>query len=223
VIAIGGMGPQLGDWMSNMNVELGAPSGGAWPSVRVNRGFDHTLDGLWSELLRVLEVSRVFERRLPIWLTGHGLGGALAVLAALRLEGIRRIRRDRGESMSDIGGVFTFGQPRVGDEACAHQLNTVFGDRYYRSVNSRDPVSRLPPVSTPALDSTGEIQVLSYQHAGRLLYFNGLGQGMIDPEAWYTALEDPTSPERYRNVVEPLAACHSISAYIDLHQSWLDA
>ncbi len=64
-----------------------------------------------------------------IYITGHSLGGALALLAAKHLE------RD------NIAACYTYGSPRVG--------NSEFGDSIkipiYRVVNTADIVPRLPP------------------------------------------------------------------------------
>lgn len=46
----------------------------------------------------------------PLWITGHSLGGALAMLAALDLHSNHSIA---------TAGVYTFGQPRLGNQALA--------------------------------------------------------------------------------------------------------
>jgi hypothetical protein len=64
-----------------------------------------------------------------IWLTGHSLGGALAVVAAYRLA---------KENDLPLGGVMTFGQPMVVRPSLAQALYPLLHDRYVCFVNGRD-------------------------------------------------------------------------------------
>lgn len=73
---------------------------------------------------------------LPVWYTGHSLGGALALLAAAH-------RAPRS--------LVTFGAPRVGDTALAGVLGGVPTARF---VNGCDVVPTLPP------------EMLGYRHVG---------------------------------------------------------
>jgi len=77
---------------------------------KVHRGVSEAL----SEMLPVIqERIAVLKEEKPgrkLWLTGHGLGGALATLAADRLD--------------DVSGVHTFGSPQVGDAAFAKHFKT---------------------------------------------------------------------------------------------------
>src|SRR5207247_2585619 len=63
-----------------------------------------------------------------IWIAGHSLGGALAQLCAAHVDllGI------------PVEAVYTFGQPRVGDETFAKNMHDKLGKRTYRLVNDRD-------------------------------------------------------------------------------------
>lgn len=69
-----------------------------------------------------------------VWITGHSLGGALAVLAAarLKLQGI-------------APHVYTFGQPRVAFGEFADRFDAELSGRLWRFVNQSDLVPRLPP------------------------------------------------------------------------------
>ena len=67
---------------------------------------------------------------LPLFITGHSLGGALALLATKLVVG------------SDVtGACYTFGAPRVGSYEFFRRLKTPV----YRVVNSSDVVPRVPP------------------------------------------------------------------------------
>lgn len=65
----------------------------------------------------------------PLFITGHSLGGALAIVATKKLK------------YSKIAACYTFGSPRVANEAWTSGLKTPI----YRLVNSADPVTMLPP------------------------------------------------------------------------------
>ena len=84
--------------------------------------------------------------RAKLYVTGHSLGGALASLfTAFRLF------KNNGTD-ERLGGVFTFGQPRVGDTAFANYMETALSQRanqaqmrkYFRVVFRTDVVPRLP-------------------------------------------------------------------------------
>ena len=66
----------------------------------------------------------------PLLITGHGIGGALATIAAKRLN-----------HQGGVAACYTFGAPRVGDEAWSYAIKTPI----YRVVNAIDCVTMLPP------------------------------------------------------------------------------
>lgn len=73
------------------------------------------------------EVDRLNDYAL--YITGHSLGGALALIATRKLE------RD------NIAACYTFGSPRVGSSEFADPIKTPI----YRIVNTADVVPRMPP------------------------------------------------------------------------------
>jgi len=87
----------------------------------------------------------------PIYLTGHSLGGALAVLAAWHLA----------RHFIHITGIYTFGQPRVGDPFFASDCQALFGEKHYRLINDLDLVPRLPALAS------------HYRHSGHRVYITG--------------------------------------------------
>jgi subtilisin family serine protease len=78
------------------------------------------------------------DKGLPIWCSGHALGGALALLAALELD--------------DVARLVTFGQPMVLDKGAADAAARKLGDHYWRLVNHDDPIPRVTPGFTHAGD-----------------------------------------------------------------------
>ena len=93
---------------------------------RVHHGFSSVLRRTWDKVEDVLE--KAGDK--PLFLTGHSMGGALAVLTACRLAKIGR----------PPVATYTFGSPRIGDHAfCAgYELPT------YRIVNRLDLVPEMP-------------------------------------------------------------------------------
>lgn len=102
--------------------------------------------------------------------TGHSLGGALAVLfpAVLGLHGDTFL-------LDRLEGVYTFGQPRVGDAKLGEYMKQLMEKHSFeciRFVYSYDLVPRLPYD-----DST-----LLFKHFGTCIYFNSLYRGQVVDE-----------------------------------------
>ncbi|MEM6353420.1 MAG: lipase family protein [Cyanobacteria bacterium P01_D01_bin.14] len=100
----------------------------------------------------------------PLLITGHSLGGALASLAAASLD----------ENGMQVIGVYTFGQPRVGDWLFSRQLGKKLDGRIFRFINNNDVVPHLPPPFSPLSP------LRLYTHLGSAKYFNSKGLIMID-------------------------------------------
>ena len=140
----------FGDWIGNLKV-IGVDTD-AYGTV--HSGFHSAFRDVAEELVRVLPTNK------PIWLTGHSLGGALASIAAA----------EWGRDFS-INGVFTYGQPRVGDAEFASAVKDLFADQFFRFVNGDDIVTRIPPgyrhVGQPMLfDADGSIKASAAEYEG---------------------------------------------------------
>jgi len=141
------------DWLSDGRV---AHAPWAHTVGKVHKGFYEALDVVWNE-------HQVLPRRLvnrgdrTVWITGHSLGGALAELCAARAS------FDPGITSIPIQGVYTFGQPRVGNDDFAALLHERLGTRTFRFVNDRDIVPRVPFFG------------MGYRHFGNQTFFDHLG------------------------------------------------
>ena len=112
---------EVSDLKTNIDIRLTDWEQGG----KVHRGFKEALDEIWPDLLPYIR--KIQGKGCKIWITGHSLGGALATLCAGRY--------------GNVQGVYTFGSPKVGDEA----FKDNFDVKMYRFVNNYDIVSRVPP------------------------------------------------------------------------------
>jgi len=113
---------------------------------KLHAGF---VDGYNALALEILDTLTLRENSLlPLYITGHSLGGALATVATYRLE---KVIGDR------IAACYTYGSPRVGNG----DYKKDFKSAIYRMVHSTDIVTLVPS--------------FGYSHAGdpRFISFNG--------------------------------------------------
>lgn len=108
-----------------------------------------------------------------LYITGHSLGGALASLfTALLLY-------ERDPILESVAGVFTFGQPRVGDGTFAtymqEHLCTRGRRKYFRVVFRNDIVTRVP----------FDDNLLQFKHIGPCYYFSSISKGKVLQEQPY--------------------------------------
>lgn len=102
-----------------------------------------------------------------IIITGHSLGAAMAPLFVIELE---QINPTLSEQV--IYPIYTFGQPRVGNEEYANWFMAKTGENdWYRVVHHDDPVPHLPP---PALKFVHMSMEVWYVESG-----TGLGSYII--------------------------------------------
>jgi Lipase (class 3) len=109
----------------------------------VHLGCMQTLNGMWERIAH-----SIGNRLDDCVFTGHGMGAALATLAASRVQ-------------SPMARLVTIGSPAVGDAAFAETIAGMQVDRY---VNCCDIICTLPPAR------------LDYVHAGRLCYIDADGE-----------------------------------------------
>lgn len=122
---------------------LGHDLAAAGVGARFHKGFTDALAEIWVPLSSAVE-EEIRRSDRPLWLTGHSLGGALALLSAWLFK-----RR-----MVPVHQVHTFGAPMIGNRTASEAFDREFGDRIHRFINGRDPVPKLPALSLVANEFT---------------------------------------------------------------------
>jgi hypothetical protein len=179
---------------------------------RVHHGFSSVLRQTWGKVETVLEKAC----NKPLFLTGHSMGGALAMLTACRLAKMGR----------PPVAIYTYGAPRVGDrEFCAgYRLPT------YRIVNRLDIVPEMPLASmkrlVPAESRFVHRKILTplrragrrapcYGHVKTFVYIDRDGEIILDAdvEPWHAHAVARAIATRGKSFLEGLTD-HMISNYI---------
>ena len=162
---------QARDWLTNVTFWQRGPWGPEWGQVHA--GFLAAVDVLWPRLTRAID--ELDGRRQPVWFTGHSLGGAMALVAAVKLL------NERPDAA--IGGICTFGQPMVGNDRFAARLDQQLPGRFVRFETAKDNIPRQPPRGT---------------HCGAMLYFDRNGKLHENPgrleRLWDSMRRDPLGP-----------------------------
>jgi hypothetical protein len=139
ILSFAGTDPvSLANWVSDFNFRTTPGSTAA--------GFHQAFDAVQQQVVALIRARPPAEG--PLFVTGHSLGGALAVVAAQALQA----------SGVNVAAVYTYGMPRPGDAAFAGQAyDPMLGARTYRMVHGDDIVPTVAP------------STLGLRHVGRLL------------------------------------------------------
>ena len=180
---------EIADWIDNINMgktvslskikEKFKKSFKSWMGMKnsfstnqlfgqVHQGFYQAFLDVWDKDEMWIELEKLIkETKLPLWITGHSLGGAVATFAAAWMA----------ERNLPIRGVYTFGQPRCGDKNFSTTLNAKLPNKFFRFHNNNDIVPRLPA------------RLMNFEHTGRLVFITEDGKLDADPARWDRFLE----------------------------------
>jgi hypothetical protein len=145
ILAFRGTEPtDLINWIADASIRKVAFHSQPAGAVRgyVHGGFYRNVRAIWPQIIETLHALD------PSWLfiTGHSFGAAVAALAGALLADYGEERpTGYGVLWSRLKGVFTFGQPMVGDETFVTRYRPLLGDRLFRFVYGHDIVTHLPP------------------------------------------------------------------------------
>jgi triacylglycerol lipase len=167
--------------------------------AEVHEGFKLALDSISPAVEDGLNRRFAINPALRLWLTGHSLGAALAKLFAIRCQWA-------------IAGVYTFGEPRVGNAAFRDYYDAWLRDRTFRVVNGEDFITRIPWL----LDA--------YRHSGTEVFYSAFGgcaaaqPYQIDPPWWLKGFSDVfgTWQEYHAGHRLALLADHHVSRYVEM-------
>lgn len=156
------------DWANNGDAKL---TGADYTIGLVHQGFAKSLDLLWGGVLAAVDALHL-STKLPVVVTGHSKGGALASLGALRMQ---------HEAGITPAAVYTFGSARAGNTQFANDYDAKIR-KDWRFENKDDIVPHLPPaaqllpflteidarfslLSAHAYDSVGTLEFLDWKGA----------------------------------------------------------
>ncbi len=188
------------DWKTNVNARLVALQGG----TRVHTGFFQAYwpirDAMFDFVKRAIKA-----KPRPVYITGHSLGGALALMATAELA-----NDDDAEIRDSIAACYTFGCPRAGDSSFDIYVKAPL----YRITNGVDMVPAIPPA------------ILGYRHVGDTRYFGkkGMAPSRRSPnvlqKTWRTiwGLAALLKTGKFQNIAD-----HSMTVYIDKMATWATA
>lgn len=162
------------DWLTDATIIGRQVSDG-----KIHRGFYHVVDAIYKEVFD--EAVRQGAKSKTVWITGHSLGGAMAVVFA-----------HRGATESELApeGIITFGQPLAVSSSLAQFFLDTFNTRYIRFVNNWDAVPRLLP---------------NYRHAGSRVYLKEGGFTFRSPVMAVSAPAPGSTPANAPAGVAPSA------------------
>lgn len=204
----------LKDWLlTNANNYLILPEGragtdfaAAGVGARFHRGFLEALEMVWAPLLSAVEEAQKTGER-PLWVTGHSLGGALALLAAWRLQ----------RAFMAVQEVVTFGAPMIGNAAASEAFAREFPGKIFRYVDLEDVVPLLPTVSLIAnaySHCQSEVGLSAAEAAGVQAALAALGASGGAPGGDGRAPLDPAAAEEVWRMVKGRIASHMIGNYL---------
>lgn len=186
------------DWRTNMRVAWTELQGG----VRVHTGFFRAYKPIRERLFaRVLELIR--QKPRPVYITGHSLGGALAVMATAELA-----NHDEALVRDSIAACYTYGCPKAGDRSFDQYVKVPL----YRITNGVDLVPAVPPILT------------GYKHVGDTRYFGSVGSAPLRRapnvvrKVWFTSL-GLLQLWRTRQILN--IADHAMTRYIEKLDAWI--
>ena len=172
----------------------------------LHHGFVEAYLNIREELLHTIRLLvQQGSKPLEVHITGHSMGGAVAMLAAMEINHLRK----HGEMHVQTPQTFTFAAPRLGDAAFADLFTRAFPepDKFWAVQAPSDAVPHLP------------FSAWGFRHPEGVLKLDG---SVVCPQATRRMTDPGDSLELLRpkhGDVSQWAFCHDLEEYIRLLQA----
>lgn len=120
------------DLFTDLSVQLEPFALPGVKGAQVHSGFLSSAQSVHEKFLEAQRSAKA--RKVPLFITGHSLGGAVALLGALKL-----ITHD-----GVVDAVWTFGLPKVGNNSFYDAAKKMLGSRWHHINQTVDPIPMLP-------------------------------------------------------------------------------
>jgi triacylglycerol lipase len=194
----------LQDWLLNDAVNLLIQPSGSLAAdfvavgvgARWHMGFISAINAVWNDVFTQVNAEVEKDDR-TVWVTGHSLGGALALLGGWLFN-------RKGVSIHQI---YTYGAPMVGNDTVAKAFDQEFANKIFRYCNTEDPIPKLPTLSLIANQ---------YMHCQREMGLGAAAAGFLQAFAGKAAdgvISGTLFDDIWKAVKERLDA-HSLTTYL---------
>ena len=120
------------DLLTDLNVQLQTFPMPSFSDAQVHSGFLSSAQSIQDNLIDALRYAKT--RKIPLFMTGHSLGGAVALLGALKLL----------STGGEVDAVWTFGLPKVGNNSFYSAARKTLSSRWHHINQTVDPIPMLP-------------------------------------------------------------------------------
>ncbi|CAG9579424.1 putative lipase [Leishmania major strain Friedlin] len=147
------------NWLQNLDFRLTSyPHPGCGNGCKIHRGFYKAYSSLRAQMIDDVLLLHARYPLYTLFITGHSLGGAMAMLAAVELATWNMLEGDvlgKGVQSRSAASpplhlapveLYTFGEPRVGNGYFSNwSLSVLTRKRSFRLTHAKDPVPHVPP------------------------------------------------------------------------------
>jgi pimeloyl-ACP methyl ester carboxylesterase len=120
------------DLLTDLSVQLESFEIAGTADSRVHSGFLASMRSIYDKLLEAERFAK--QKKVPLIIAGHSLGGAIALLGALKLK----------NEGGGAAAVWTFGLPKVGNNAFYETARKQLGPQWHHINQTIDPIPTLP-------------------------------------------------------------------------------